>query len=134
MVMIALKCPDIEVEVVDINAERIAAWNSDSLPVYEPGLDAAVAKVRGKNLKFSTDVEGAIDRSDIIFISVNTPTKNYGLGAGRASDLRFVESCVRTIAKVSKGSKIIVEKSTMPGPINTLHVAGFGTVYGHGCI
>ena len=114
MVMIACKCPDIEVEVVDINAERIAAWNSDRLPVYEPGLDEAVRMVRGKNLKFTTDVEGAIGSSEMIFISVNTPTKNYGLGAGMASDLRFVESCVRTISRVSKGDKIIVEKSTMP--------------------
>lgn len=114
MVMIAKKCPDIFVEVVDINADRIAAWNSEKLPVYEPGLYEAVKEVRGKNLVFSCDVEGAIDRSDIVFISVNTPTKNYGYGKGRASDLFFIESCARTIAKIAKSGKIIVEKSTVP--------------------
>lgn len=85
MVMIALKCPDIEVEVVDINEKRIAEWNSDSLPVYEPGLREAVMKVRGRNLSFSTGVDSAIATSDIVFISVNTPTKDYGSGSGRAA-------------------------------------------------
>jgi len=114
MTMIARKCADIRVDVVDINSARIAAWNSDSLPVFEPGLDALVKGARGKNLFFSTDVEGAIEAADIVFISVNTPTKNYGYGKGSAADLSYVESCARTIAKASKSGKIVVEKSTMP--------------------
>jgi len=114
MTMIARKCPDVRVDVVDINAERIAAWNSDKLPVFEPQLDETVRLTRGKNLFFSTDVGGAIDAADIVFISVNTPTKTYGYGAGSASDLRFVESCARKIAEVSKRGKIVVEKSTLP--------------------
>jgi len=114
MAMIALKAPDIEVTVVDMNAVRIAAWNSDTLPIYEPGLDEVVRQRRGKNLHFSTDVNGAIKATDIIFVAVNTPTKSYGVGAGRAADLRFIESVARTIAAVSDGSKIIVEKSTIP--------------------
>ena len=114
MTMIARKCPDVRVDVVDINAERIAAWNSDKLPVFEPQLDETVRLTRGKNLFFSTDVGGAIDAADIVFISVNTPTKTYGYGAGSASDLRFVESCARKIAEVSKSGKIVVEKSTLP--------------------
>jgi UDPglucose 6-dehydrogenase len=114
MAMIALKAPDIEVTVVDMNAARIAQWNGGELPIYEPGLDEVVRQVRGRNLFFSTDVRGAIRSSDIIFVAVNTPTKTYGLGAGRASDLRYVESVARTIAEVAEGRKIIVEKSTIP--------------------
>jgi len=114
MAMIALKAPDIEVKVVDMNAARIAAWNSDTLPIYEPGLDEVVRQTRGRNLFFSTDVRGAIAAADIIFVSVNTPTKTYGVGAGKAADLRYVESVARTIAEVATGSKIIVEKSTIP--------------------
>jgi len=114
MAMIALKAPDIDVTVVDMNASRIAAWNSDTLPVYEPGLDEVVRQSRGRNLHFSTDVRAAIAAADIIFVSVNTPTKTYGIGAGRAADLRYIESVARTIAEVATGSKIIVEKSTIP--------------------
>ncbi|MDF9828114.1 UDPglucose 6-dehydrogenase [Ereboglobus sp. PH5-5] len=114
MAMIALKAPDIRVTVVDMNAARINAWNSDALPVYEPGLDDIVKQCRGRNLFFSTDVAGNIREADIIFVSVNTPTKTYGVGAGRAADLRYVESVARTIAEVAEGSKIIVEKSTIP--------------------
>jgi UDPglucose 6-dehydrogenase len=114
MAVIAQKCPDIEVTVVDINKQRIAEWNSDQLPVYEPGLDAVVQECRGKNLFFSSDVDKAILDSDMIFLSVNTPTKASGAGAGRAADLRYVESCARQIAKVAKGDKIVVEKSTLP--------------------
>ena len=114
MAMIACKCPDIEVTVVDPNAERIAAWNSETLPVYEPGLDELVREARGRNLHFQTDVEGAIRKADIIFVCVGTPTKSYGVGAGRAADLRFIESAARMIAAVSEGPKIIVEKSTIP--------------------
>lgn len=114
MAMIALKCPDITVTVVDMNAARIAAWNSDHLPVYEPGLDDVVRQARGKNLHFSTDVAGNIKSADIIFVAVNTPTKTYGVGAGRAADLRYIESVARTIAQHATGSKIIVEKSTIP--------------------
>lgn len=114
MAMIALKAPDIEVKVVDMNAARIAAWNSDQLPVYEPGLDEVVRQTRGRNLHFSTDVTGAIRAADIIFVAVNTPTKTYGVGAGRAADLRYIESVARTIAETATGPKIIVEKSTIP--------------------
>jgi len=114
MAMIALKAPDIQVTVVDMNAARIAAWNSGTLPVYEPGLDDVVAQRRGKNLFFSTDVHRGINEADIIFVAVNTPTKTYGVGAGRAADLRYIESVARTIAEVATGPKIIVEKSTIP--------------------
>ncbi len=114
MAVIALKAPDIQVTVVDMNTTRIAAWNSDTLPIYEPGLDAVVKEARGRNLFFSTDVKGAIAAADIIFVSVNTPTKTYGVGAGRAADLRYIESVARTIAEVSTTPKIIVEKSTIP--------------------
>jgi UDPglucose 6-dehydrogenase len=114
MAMIALKAPDIQVTVVDMNATRIAAWNSDTLPIYEPGLDDVVKQRRGKNLFFSTDVAGTIQAADIIFVAVNTPTKTYGVGAGRAADLRYIESVARTIAEVATTPKIIVEKSTIP--------------------
>jgi len=114
MAVIALKAPDIQVTVVDMNAARIAAWNSDTLPIYEPGLDEVVKQARGRNLFFSTDVKGTIAAADIIFVSVNTPTKTYGVGSGRAADLRYIESVARTIAEVSTTSKIIVEKSTIP--------------------
>ena len=114
MAMIALKAPDIEVKVVDMNATRIAAWNSGTLPIYEPGLLEVVQQTRGKNLIFTTEVAAAIVAADIIFVAVNTPTKTYGVGAGRAADLRFIESVARTIAEVATGPKIIVEKSTIP--------------------
>jgi UDPglucose 6-dehydrogenase len=114
MAMIAHQAPDITVTVVDMNAQRIAAWNSPKLPIYEPGLDDIVQAARGKNLHFSTDVKGAIAAADIIFVSVNTPTKTYGVGAGRAADLRYVEAVARTIAEVADRPKIIVEKSTIP--------------------
>ena len=114
MAMIALKAPDIEVNVVDMNTARIAAWNSDTMPIYEPGLEDVVKQRRGKNLFFSTDVHGGIQKADIIFVAVNTPTKTYGVGAGRAADLRYIESVARTIAEVATTSKIIVEKSTIP--------------------
>jgi UDPglucose 6-dehydrogenase len=114
MAMIAFKAPDIQVTVVDMNAARIAAWNSDTLPIYEPGLDDVVKKARGRNLFFSTAVRENIAAADIIFVSVNTPTKTYGVGAGRAADLRYIESVARTIAEVATTPKIIVEKSTIP--------------------
>ncbi len=114
MAVIAEQCPEITVTVVDLDQARIDAWNSNQLPVYEPGLKAIVEAIRGRNLFFSTDVDAAIDAADIIFISVNTPTKNYGVGEGKASDLMFLESCVRRIAEQSHSDKIIVEKSTLP--------------------
>ena len=114
MAMIAKKCPDIDVMVVDINAERIAAWQTDELPIYEPGLLEVVQEARGRNLFFSTDVDDAIRAADIIFVSVNTPTKTFGEGAGRASDLQYWELCARRIKDVSTSDKIIVEKSTLP--------------------
>ncbi|MES2707673.1 MAG: UDP-glucose 6-dehydrogenase [Verrucomicrobiota bacterium] len=114
MAMIAAKCPDIEVTVADVNENRIAAWNSDTLPVYEPGLDEIVFSARGRNLFFSTDVRQAIRDADIIFVSVGTPTKSYGAGAGRAADLKYIELAARTIAEEATGPKIVVEKSTIP--------------------
>jgi UDPglucose 6-dehydrogenase len=114
MAMIAAKCPDISVTVTDPNEKRIAAWNSDTLPVYEPGLQRVVESARGKNLFFSTDVRKAIREADIIFVSVGTPTKTYGVGAGRAADLKYIESAARMIAEEAVGPKIIVEKSTIP--------------------
>lgn len=117
MSVIAQKNPDIQVTVVDLNVDRINAWNDENfenLPVYEPGLDAVVAEARGRNLFFSTDVNKAIVDADMIFISVNTPTKTYGKGKGQAADLKFIELCARQIADVATSSKIIVEKSTIP--------------------
>jgi UDPglucose 6-dehydrogenase len=114
MAMIAKKCPDIRVVVVDVDATRIAAWNSDQLPIYEPGLDDVVKSARGRNLFFSTDVDAGIRDSEIVFVSVNTPTKSYGIGAGSASDLTNVELCARRIAGAAKSGKIVVEKSTLP--------------------
>jgi UDPglucose 6-dehydrogenase len=114
MAMIALKAPDIEVVVVDINEARIAAWNSDSLPIYEPGLQEVVKEALGRNLFFSTDVKKHCAEADIIFVSVNTPTKTRGVGAGKAADLTYWEGAARMIASVSTKSKIVVEKSTVP--------------------
>ncbi|KAI3851754.1 hypothetical protein MKW92_050876 [Papaver armeniacum] len=114
MAMIAYKCPDIQVVVVDISVPRINAWNSDRLPIFEPGLDEVVKSCRNTNLFFSLDVESHIADSDIIFVSVNTPTKTRGLGAGKAADLTYWESAARMIADVAKSDKIVVEKSTVP--------------------
>jgi UDPglucose 6-dehydrogenase len=116
MAVIADRCPGIEVTVVDLNASRIAAWNSDHLPVYEPGLDTVVRRARGRNLFFMGQAEGAqkLAQADLVFISVNTPTKTEGEGAGKASDLRYVESCAKFIADHARGHTIVVEKSTMP--------------------
>ena len=114
MAVIAQKCPHINVTVVDINPERIAAWETDDLPIYEPGLLDVVNEARGRNLFFSTDIEKGIKEAEMIFISVNTPTKTYGMGKGRAADLKFVELCARQIAELSTSDKIVVEKSTLP--------------------
>ena len=116
MAVIALKCPHINVTVVDANPEKIKAWNGplDSLPVYEPGLDAVVKEARGRNLFFSDDISGNIEKAEMIFMAVNTPTKTEGEGAGMAADLRYVEACARDIAKHSKSDKIVIEKSTLP--------------------
>lgn len=114
MAMIAYKCPQYKVTVVDINPERIAQWNSDDLPIYEPGLSKAVNAARGRNLFFSTDIEKGIKESSIIFVSVNTPTKTFGAGAGMAADLQYWEKTARKILENSDSSKIIVEKSTLP--------------------
>ena len=114
MAMIANKCSDATVTVVDLNQSRIADWNSDKLPVYEPGLLEIVQSSRGKNLFFSSEVKKNVRDAEVIFISVNTPTKQYGSGAGQAADLRYVESCARMIAEVGGGNKIVVEKSTVP--------------------
>ncbi|XP_014243704.1 UDP-glucose 6-dehydrogenase [Cimex lectularius] len=112
--VIALKCPNIIVTVVDKSNERISQWNSDKLPIYEPGLDEVVKNCRGKNLFFSTDINNAIQGADLIFICVNTPTKTFGNGKGRAADLKYVESAARMIAEIATNNKIVVEKSTVP--------------------
>ena len=117
MAVIAQKCPHIKVTVVDLNEKRIAAWNDqdvNNIPIYEPGLSDVVAEARGRNLFFSTEVDKAIDEADMIFISVNTPTKTYGVGKGMAADLKYIELCARQIARVAKTDKIVVEKSTLP--------------------
>lgn len=117
MSVIAQKNPNIKVTVVDLNEKRINDWNEkdlNKLPIYEPGLDKVVCEARGRNLFFSTDIDNAINEADMIFISVNTPTKTYGEGKGMAADLKYVELCARNIAKVAKSDKIVVEKSTLP--------------------
>jgi len=134
MSVIALKCPDVKVTVVDLNEDRIAAWNDnnlDNLPIYEPGLADIVGEARGRNLFFSTEVDKAIDEADMIFISVNTPTKTYGVGKGMAADLKYIELCARQIARVATTDKIVVEKSTLPVRTaealqNILHNTGNG--------
>jgi UDPglucose 6-dehydrogenase len=114
MAMIAHKCPQYRVTIVDINPDRIAQWNSDRLPIYEPGLDEIVQVSRGRNLFFSTDIERGIRESDIIFVSVNTPTKTFGVGAGMAADLQYWEKTARQILDSATSDKIVVEKSTLP--------------------
>jgi UDPglucose 6-dehydrogenase len=116
MAVIALKCPNINITVVDSNPDRIKAWNGplDKLPIYEPGLSDVIKETRGKNLFFSDDIAGNIEKAEIIFMAVNTPTKTEGEGAGMAADLSHVEHCARDIAKYSKSDKIVVEKSTLP--------------------
>ena len=117
MTMMASKCPDLIFNVVDINKERIKSWNNtdlSKLPIFEPGLEKLIANTRNKNLFFSTNIKEAIETADIIFISVNTPTKTKGLGAGKSSDLKWVEASAREVAKYSKGYTIVVEKSTLP--------------------
>jgi UDPglucose 6-dehydrogenase len=114
MAMIAYKCPLYKVTVVDIDSTKIASWNSDSLPIYEPGLDEVVEGARGRNLFFSTEIEKEIKQADIIFVSVNTPTKTFGSGAGMAADLQYWEKTAREIGQYAESPKIIVEKSTLP--------------------
>jgi UDPglucose 6-dehydrogenase len=114
MAMIAMKCPQYKVHVVDVNAARIAAWQTDDLPIYEPGLLDVVKAARGRNLFFSSDIDAAIREADVVFVSVNTPTKTFGDGAGRAADLQYWEKVARQIVRVSTSPKIVVEKSTLP--------------------
>ncbi len=114
MTVIARHCPEYRVEVADIDAERVAAWNSDQLPIYEPGLRDIVMEVRGENLFFYDQVEERIEGAEMIFVSVNTPTKTFGHGAGRAADLRYWEKTARQIARCAKSAKTVVEKSTLP--------------------
>ena len=117
MSVMADKSPNISVNVVDKNAERIKLWNSSNLaklPIYEPGLDQIIKRCRNRNLTFSTKIKEKISAADMVFISVNTPTKTKGIGAGQASDLKWVEACAREVAKYSKGYTIVVEKSTLP--------------------
>lgn len=137
MSVIAQKCPEIDVTVVDLNEKRIAAWNDknvENIPIYEPGLSEVVSEARGRNLFFSTNVDDAIDKADMIFISVNTPTKTYGIGKGMAADLKWIELCARQIARVAKSDKIVVEKSTLPvrtaaALADILHNTGNGVKY-----
>lgn len=117
--VLALNCPHITVNVVDLSVSRIAAWNSKSLPIYEPGLQETVTAVRGRNLFFSNDIQGAIEAADVIYIAVNTPTKQHGRGAGSAADLTYVESAAKLVAQYSHSHKIVVEKSTVP--LGTAH-------------
>ncbi|NXD09422.1 UGDH dehydrogenase, partial [Nothocercus nigrocapillus] len=112
--VIAQMCPHIQVTVVDVNEARVRAWNSDTLPIYEPGLKEVVESCRGRNLFFSTNIDDAIREADLVFISVNTPTKTYGMGKGRAADLKYIEACARRIVQNSNGYKIVTEKSTVP--------------------
>ena len=117
MAVIAKNCPDIKITVVDLNQERINLWNSDDLsliPIFEPGLQEIIKEVRNQNLFFTTDIKNSIQSADMVFISVNTPTKTKGIGAGRASDISWVEACTRQVAKYSVGKTIVVEKSTIP--------------------
>ena len=114
MAVLAHKCPLYRVTVVDIDPVRIAAWNSDELPIYEPDLEEIVRATRGKNLFFSNDIPGSIRDNDIIFVSVNTPTKTFGVGAGMAADLQYWEKTARQILHHSRSSKIVIEKSTLP--------------------
>src|SRR3972149_5614254 len=114
MAVIVHKCPHCRVAVVDTDAKRIEAWNSDSIPIYEPGLAEIIQRTRGKNLFFRTDIERGIRENDIIFVSVNTPTKTSGVGAGRAADLHYWEKTARQILEHSQSSKIVVEKCTLP--------------------
>jgi len=114
MAMIAAKCPEYRVTVVDINPERIAAWNSERPPIYEPGLPELLAQVRGRSLFFSTDIAAGIRDNDIIFVSVNTPTKSFGIGCGMAADLQWWERTARQILAYSRSDKIVIEKSTVP--------------------
>lgn len=114
MAVIALKCPQYKVNVVDLSEARIKAWQTDQLPIYEPGLLEVVQAARGRNLFFSTDIKAAIRDSEIIFVSVNTPTKTFGEGAGKAADLQYWEKVAREILQESSSSKIVIEKSTLP--------------------
>ncbi len=137
MAVIAQKCPHIQVTVVDLNEQRIALWNDpnvENIPIYEPGLSEVVAEARGRNLFFSTAVDKAIDEAEMIFISVNTPTKTYGSGKGLAADLKYIELCARQIARVATTDKIVVEKSTLPvrtaeAVKSILHNTGNGVKY-----
>ena len=117
MAVFANHCLDIKITVCDINKSRINAWNDadiSNLPIYEPGLDTLISRSRNKNLFFTTNIEESIAEADLIFLSVNTPTKSKGIGAGKASDLKWVEASARQIAKFSRGHTIVVEKSTLP--------------------
>ena len=117
MAVIALKCPHLQINVVDINKKRIESWNDKdliNLPIYEPGLENIIFKCRGKNLHFSNDIEDNIAKADMIFISVNTPTKTEGHGAGQAIDLKWVDASARKISEFATGETIVIEKSTLP--------------------
>lgn len=119
MTVIAKMCPDIKVTVCDLSERRIAAWNSKSLPIYEPGLQEIVEGSRGKNLFFTTDIDAAVREADIIFVSVNTPTKKSGIGAGQAADLQYWELAGRHIASIAEGPKVrwLAPAARPPPPI-----------------
>jgi UDPglucose 6-dehydrogenase len=119
MAVMALKCPTVKVIVCDINQKRIDAWNSEKLPIYEPGLKEVIEGARGRNLFFTTDATSAINEASMIFVSVPTPTKKFGTGAGKAADLKYWELAARQIASTANSYKVVVEKSTLP--VRTAH-------------
>ncbi|KQC13565.1 MAG: UDP-glucose 6-dehydrogenase [Desulfuromonas sp. SDB] len=114
MAVIAAKCPEYKITVVDINEQKINDWNSGNIPIFEPGLEEIVNQVKNKNLFFSTNIEKGIEQADIIFVSVNTPTKTFGEGAGKTADLQYWEKTARSILQASRNDKVVVEKSTLP--------------------
>ena len=114
MAVIAQHCPDVEVVVADINHDRVAAWQSGRPPIFEPGLEEVVRRSLGRNLRFTGDVEHEIGEAEMIFVSVNTPTKTFGQGAGRAADLQYWEKTARSILHHARRPVIVVEKSTLP--------------------
>ena len=111
MAVLADKCPDLQINVVDLNSKKIDSWNNknlEKLPIYEPGLAEIIKRCRGNNLHFSTDLKRNIANADMIFISVNTPTKTKGVGAGKASDLKWIDACARQISRYGKGKTILI--------------------------
>lgn len=114
MAVMASHCPDIHISVVDMNKRRVDAWNSAHLPIYEPGLEEVLKRTLNRNLFISTDVQGAVADANIVFIAVNTGTKDFGHWAGNGYDLSAYESVARAVAQYANKSVVVVEKSTVP--------------------